>query len=140
MRKDSIDAIFRALNGSSVRYLVAGGLAVVAHGYVRSTVDVDLILDLEPVNLKHALAALKQLGYRARAPVPMEQFVDEQMRARWVAEKRLTVFSLHSDEHPETEIDLFVRNPVDFVRAFGAAHRAWLADDIEVLFVSYQDL
>jgi len=46
--KRSVEAIVDALNAAGVRYLIAGGLAVVAHGYVRFTADVDLILDLEP--------------------------------------------------------------------------------------------
>ena len=140
MRKDSVEAIFRALNAASVRYLVAGGLAVVAHGYLRSTVDVDLLLDLDPGNVQRALTALKQLGYRPRAPVPLEQFADPQSRTRWITEKGLTVFSLFSENHPETEIDLFVRSPIDFQNAYPSAHRAKLDDDVEVFFVPYADL
>jgi hypothetical protein len=34
-----IETIVRALNESGVRYLIAGGLAVVAHGYVRFTAE-----------------------------------------------------------------------------------------------------
>ena len=41
----SLEVIFLALNNAGVRYLVAGGLAVVAHGFVRFTNDVDLIVD-----------------------------------------------------------------------------------------------
>jgi hypothetical protein len=33
---------------------VAGGLAVVAHGYVRLTMDIDLIIQLEDKNLNEA--------------------------------------------------------------------------------------
>ncbi len=42
MKLASLEAIVRALNEGSVRYLIAGGLAVNAHGYVRLTQDVDL--------------------------------------------------------------------------------------------------
>ena len=69
MEKHSVDAIVGALNMANVRYLVAGGLAVVAHGYVRFTADVDLIIDLEPGNVMRAVASLERLGYRPRAPV-----------------------------------------------------------------------
>lgn len=34
--------VLRTLNEHEVRYLVVGGLAVVAHGYVRFTKDLDL--------------------------------------------------------------------------------------------------
>jgi len=43
----SLETIVRALDGARVRYLIVGGLAVVAHGYVRFTADVDLVLDPE---------------------------------------------------------------------------------------------
>lgn len=47
MERRSVEAIVRALNDAGVRYLIAGGVAVVAHGYVRFTADLDVILDLE---------------------------------------------------------------------------------------------
>lgn len=37
MTLDSLEQIFSALNGAGVRHLVAGGLAVNAHGYTRAT-------------------------------------------------------------------------------------------------------
>ena len=65
MRKHSVAAIVGALNTHGVRYLIAGGLAVVAHGYVRFTAGVDIILDLGPDNVPRAIAALTSLGYQA---------------------------------------------------------------------------
>jgi phospholipase/lecithinase/hemolysin len=64
----SIEAIVQALNAAGARYLIAGGLAVVAHGYVRFTADLDLILDLEEENAKRALRALAGLGYQPPPP------------------------------------------------------------------------
>jgi hypothetical protein len=46
MKKRSLERVLDALNRHEVRYLIAGGLAVVAHGYPRFTSDVDLILDM----------------------------------------------------------------------------------------------
>lgn len=140
MQKRSIEAIVRALNAASVRYLIVGGLAVVAHGYVRFTVDLDLLLDLEEGNVRRALAALAGLGYRPRAPVPLEQFADPSIRSQWIREKRLTVFSLFSALHPETEVDLFAEVPLDFPRAYAAAVRMEIAPDLAATFVSYEDL
>ena len=107
MEKHSVDAIVRALNAANVRYLMAGGLAVVAHGYVRFTADIDLILDLESANVTRAIAALEGLGYRPRAPVAFAEFADPKKRAQWVRDKNLTVFSVHSPQHALTEVDLF---------------------------------
>ena len=37
MQKSSVEAIVCALNEAGVRYLIVGGMAVVAHGYMRFT-------------------------------------------------------------------------------------------------------
>jgi hypothetical protein len=83
MKRDSVMAIVSALNDNQVRYLVVGGLAVVAHGYVRFTADVDLLLSVEPDNLRRAVDALSGLGYRARAPVDFNDFVNPAKRHEW---------------------------------------------------------
>jgi hypothetical protein len=52
----------RALNREGVRYLLIGGFAVILHGYVRGTKDIDLLVDPSPENvraLKRALAVLE---------------------------------------------------------------------------------
>ena len=46
MMLESFEALAAALERAGVRYLVAGGLAVNAHGYVRYTKDVDLVIHL----------------------------------------------------------------------------------------------
>lgn len=40
-----LQALLRALAEADVRYLVVGGVAVAAQGYVRATEDVDLVPD-----------------------------------------------------------------------------------------------
>jgi len=47
MKLASFEAIARALDDAGVRYLVAGGLAVNAHGYLRFTKDVDIVVQNE---------------------------------------------------------------------------------------------
>lgn len=51
MRQGSVEILFRALSSAGVRFLVAGGLAVNAHGYMRITRDVDLVIQLAPDNI-----------------------------------------------------------------------------------------
>lgn len=140
MERHSIAAIIGALGAADVRYLVAGGLAVVAHGHVRFTADLDLVLDPEPASLRRAIGALEGLGYRPRAPVRFEEFADPARRARWVREKGLTVFSVFSPAHPATEIDLFVEPPFDFDTVYTRAQRFEVAAGLEATFVGLADL
>ncbi|HVB49688.1 MAG TPA: hypothetical protein VNF69_15000 [Burkholderiales bacterium] len=79
---DAFEAIAAALHEAGVRYLVARGLAVNAHGYVRLTYDVDLVVQLEPENIMSAFAALAGLGYRPTVRVTAEQFASPARSAR----------------------------------------------------------
>ena len=140
MERRSVEAIFEALNGSGARYLVVGGLAVVAHGYVRLTADIDIVLDPDPAALRRAITALEALGYRPRAPVPFAEFTDPAKRRQWAKEKGLTVFSVFSPGHRATEVDLFLETPFDFDRAYARSARFQLADGVDGTFVGLEDL
>jgi len=122
MERRSIETIVESLNRAGVRYLVAGGLAVVAHGLVRFTADLDLVLDPDPDATRRAIDTLSGLGYRPRAPVGFTDFADPEKRRTWFREKGLTVFSVFSDEHPATEIDLFVETRSTSSAPTGAPH------------------
>jgi hypothetical protein len=140
MKLESVKAVVEALAGAQARYLVVGGLAVVAHGYVRYTKDVDLVIQLVPDNIRRAMAALERLGYRPAVPVPIEEFADPASRGRWIREKGMTVFQLWSDAHRETPIDVFVAEPFDFDREYEAALRKPLFGRLEVRVVSLPTL
>jgi hypothetical protein len=134
-----LERIFAALEASRVRYLVVGGVAVVLHGHPRFTADLDLVIALDRPNLRAARAALEGLGYRPRAPVSLEQFVDPDVRRGWVEDKGMTVFSLWSPHFPATEIDLFASEPLPFEAAYARAARLDLGE-LTVTVASIRDL
>jgi len=136
----SFEAIVRAFEEAGVRYLVAGGLAVNAHGYLRFTHDIDLVIQLGPGNVVSTFRALASLGYQPRVPVTAEQFADEAQRRRWIAEKGMTVLNFHSDRHRETPIDVFVTEPFDFDSEYEAAPNREIGPGLFVRFVSIPTL
>ncbi|MFC1534590.1 DUF6036 family nucleotidyltransferase [Thermodesulfobacteriota bacterium] len=140
MKLESVERIFKSLNDENVRYLIAGGLAVVAYGYLRLTADIDLILDMEKKNLQKAMKVFKTLGYRSRAPVRLEDFTDPEKRKLWVQEKGLTVFSLWNPDHPATEIDLFVETPIPFEKAYKLRTCFQVAEGVEATVIGLDDL
>jgi hypothetical protein len=140
MNRSCVETIVRALNDQQVQYLIAGGLAVVAHGYVRFTADVDLMLAVDQANLIRAVGALSSLGYIPRAPVQFEEFINPAARKLWAEQKNMTVFSLFSPQHSATEIDLFLEPPIDFPRAIAAAKQFEIAPGIFAPFCSIDDL
>src|SRR5579862_5871160 len=139
MTKSSLDQIIQALNGAHVRYMVVGGIAVAAHGYVRSTNDVDLIIQLDEPNLLNGLRALGALGYRPHIPVTFEDFASASNRARWIVEKQMKVLKLFCDAHRETPIDIFADDPLGFDQAYLRARYFRLADNLDVPVCSYED-
>lgn len=135
----AIETVLAALNEAGVRYLVVGGVAVVLHGHLRTTADLDLVVQLDSENVLRAVSALATLGYRPRAPVPAEQFADASARASWIRDKGLTVFSLWSSRFPGLEVDLFVSEPFDFDETYARAVSVPL-DDTTAMVVSLEDL
>lgn len=121
MRLQDIEAIVRALNGAEARYLIVGGLAVVAHGYVRATVDMDIVLQLERENVLRAMKALERIGYRPLVPVDAAQFADEQVRKTWRDEKHMVVFQMRNPDPRSTRLDIFVEEPFSFAEELAQA-------------------
>jgi hypothetical protein len=113
------EPVLQTLNDAGVRYLVVGGVAVVLHGHLRTTADLDLVVELSPANLGRALEALEASGFRPRPPVPLRSFADPETRRSWIETKNLQVFSLWHPDLPGFEVDLFVEEPFDFDDAWG---------------------
>jgi len=140
MKLASFEAIVRVLNEAGVRYLVAGGLAVNAHGYLRFTKDVDFVIQLMPDNIKRTFAALETIGYKPLAPVTAEQFADRTTREGWIRDKGMQVLQLWSDSHRETPIDIFVHEPFSFDEEYANALIKPLYGSMEVRFVTIPTL
>lgn len=108
-----LDSLFRVLNEQGGRYVVVGGLAVVLHGHLRATGDVDLVVDLAPGEVRRTLAALEAVGFRPYVPVQAQDFADPVRRAEWARDKGMLVFSLRPREGVPM-VDLFLEPPLPF--------------------------
>lgn len=136
MRLASFEMIAGALDSAGVRYLVAGGLAVNAHGVLRFTRDLGVVVELVSENIARAFAALEGLGYRPSVPITAAEFADRAQRQRWIDEKGMQVLQFWSDAHRETPIDMFVREPFPFDEEYERALLKPLHGAIPVRFVS----
>jgi hypothetical protein len=127
----SLEAIFAALQAVDARYIVVGGLAVIAHGHVRTTQDVDLVLDLSTNALLRTLAALQSLEYRPLVPVSITDFANPDLRHDWIENRNMKVFNLVSDRFPDTVIDIFPKEPFSFEAEFARAELKEIAPNIQ---------
>jgi hypothetical protein len=106
--------IFKALADAQAEYVVVGGLAVIMHGHLRATRDLDLVIGLQPDNCAKAMDALSGIGLRPRLPVSLADFADPAKREDWVTNRNMLVFQLWDPANPERSVDVFVREPMDF--------------------------
>ncbi len=139
--KTEVKQVAAALNEASVRYVIAGGLAVIVHGYMRMTMDVDLVIDLEQGNLLRALDALEKIGYIPRLPVTKEQFADADTRESWINDKHMLVFPLWNPARENSMvIDVFVKSPFDFDAEYKKAVWVHLDEGLATPFVARDSL
>ncbi len=61
MTKFDLRSLLDTLHEQNIRFVVIGGVAVGAHGYVRATADLDLVPDPDPENLGRLVTALDSL-------------------------------------------------------------------------------
>lgn len=61
MTEFDLRALLQTLDARDVRFVVIGGVAVGAHGYIRATADLDLVPDPDPANLDRLIEALDSL-------------------------------------------------------------------------------
>lgn len=57
------ESLLRSLNAHRVRYVVIGASAFPAHGYARTTLDFDILIEPTESNAQRTLAALADIGF-----------------------------------------------------------------------------
>src|SRR5436305_11690823 len=98
------DDVYAAFDAAGVRYVVVGGMAVVMSGHVRATVDLDVVVDLDPAPAGRAMRALEELGLLPRVPIRPQDFADPAVRESWRADKHMQVLSFYDPRHPAREV------------------------------------
>jgi len=133
------EQVFRALQKHEVRYLVVGGVAVNLYGVLRMTADLDLMVHLtEGDNVKRFVAAMKELGYKPRAPVTPDDFADPQKRQGWIKDKGALVFTWVAPKSYE-QVDVFLHDPIAFDEAY-QRRRVLSVSDFKISVISLDDL
>jgi hypothetical protein len=80
VRQLEADAILRLLLEAKIDFVVIGGLAVAAHGFVRATKHVDIVPNPYPTNL----AALEDVLFEINArPIERADFRADEMPVEW---------------------------------------------------------
>lgn len=136
MKLAAFDAVTSALNAANTRYLVAGGVAVTAHGYIRITTEIELVIAIETSHTHQTFRALAGIGYRPSEPVDAETFARPEQRQRLRQDKGMQVLDFRSNTFASTPVGLLVQAPFDFPREYDQAMRSEILPGVEVRFLS----
>lgn len=127
--------VFETLDRHGVDYLTIGAWAVIAHGYVRATADIDFIARLDDANIGRLAAALSELNARLRG-VDADKLgidpTDPEVLANGAS------FIMDTDAGP-VDFPNDVPGAVDYDQMRSRARRAD-AGGVSVWVVGYEDL
>lgn len=117
------EEIFREFQKQKVKYVLVGGFAVNLHGFMRSTADLDILVEMSDENLKKVVSILKKNGYRVKQPVDPMGIADALIRHDWIHNKHMKAFNFYKEDELR-EVDIIIESPVSFEKANKSAMRA----------------
>lgn len=110
----TIPDILRALGENDVRFVLVGGFAVQLHGFVRTTLDLDLVLAMDDANLTRFIEVARRFNLAPVIPVPLESLADATKIDQWHREKGMLAFALREPQVGGSVVDVLVRPEVPF--------------------------
>jgi len=110
------EEVLRAFQRQRVKYILVGGIAVNLLGSLRSTIDMDILVEMSDNNLKKALTILKKNGYRIKQPVDPMLIADKTIREVWIKKRHLKALNFYKKGELK-EVDIIVDSPVTFEQA-----------------------
>ena len=103
-----------ALTQAQIRFIVAGGVAVVLHGVERMTLDLDIALADDHENIERFLRFVASNGLVPRAPIPAATLLDPVALTKLVQEKGALVLTFWDPNHPWVQIDVFLKQEASY--------------------------
>lgn len=132
------EEIFRAFQKQDVKYVLVGGIAVNLLGSMRSTADLDILVEMTDDNLKKIVRILKRRGYRVKQPVDPMKIADRETREDWIKKKHMKAFNFYKEDELK-EVDIIIESPVSFEEARRTAIRIRV-DDLTLPVISIDKL
>ena len=101
------------LEQADVRYVAVSGTAVVLHGFVRPSADLDVVISRGPDEVARAMDALMRAGFMPSLPLPMSA---------------VTVMRMFDSS--QREVDVFVRYAVPFDELWTSSKEVQVNDSV----------
>ncbi|MEO0225048.1 MAG: DUF6036 family nucleotidyltransferase [candidate division WOR-3 bacterium] len=131
--------ILKMLYDCKIKYILVGGLAINLYGIPRTTVDVDIMIDLNNENILNLISCFKANGFRFRQPIDEKKLINNEYRKQLKEEKNVIVLTLENPNNPLEILDFFIDNPIDFNKAY-SRKKTLKIDDFEIYLASIEDI
>jgi hypothetical protein len=105
--------VFDQLERERVRYVVVSGVAVVLHGFVRPTIDLDIVISAAVDETRCVMHALNTLGFVPSIPLPLSL---------------VTVMRMF--DSAQREVDVFVRYHIPFEELWASSERVHVGQSV----------
>ena len=112
----------REFQKHKVKYVIVGGIAVNLLGSLRSTADIDILVEMSNDNLRKLVDILKKKDYRVKQPVDPMQIANAKIRHDWIHNKHMKAFNFYKEDELK-EVDIIIESPVSFEEAKKSALR-----------------
>ncbi|MCB9772683.1 MAG: nucleotidyltransferase family protein [Candidatus Omnitrophica bacterium] len=110
------EEILKEFQKHKVKYVLVGGIAVNLHGAMRSTADMDILVEMKDANLRKIVRIMKGKGYKSKQPVDPMGLTDKKIRADWIKNKNMKAFNFYKD-HSFEQLDIVIDSPISFEQA-----------------------
>ena len=105
--------ILREFKKQKVKYVIVGGLAMNLLGSLRTTGDIDILVEMSDKNLTKVVKILIKNGFLVKQPVDPIDFANDKIRENWIKNKHMKAFNFYKDEGLQ-EVDIIIESPVSY--------------------------
>lgn len=131
--------VLKKLKEKEIKYLVCGGTAATIYGVERTSMDLDLVVELEKNNLDKLEDALHEVGFRELHPIKLSVLADETQKKFLKDEKNMIVFTFYERKTGEQRIDIMYDIPLSFEEMWRDRNER-KHGDIDLIMVSVDHL
>ena len=121
--------ILREFQKQKVKYVLVGGIAVNLLGSLRSTADMDIVVEMSNDNLRRVVSILKRKGYHVKQPVDPMGIANEKIRHDWIHNKHMKAFNFYKEDELK-EVDIIIESPVSYEEAKKGALKIKIEDTV----------
>ena len=98
--------VLSAFSEHKVPFAVVGGYAVVLHGVIRGTADIDLVVNHSKEVFERTEKALESIGFKSRLPLKANEVFE--FRDEYIKNRNLIAWSFYNPSHPLEIVDIIL--------------------------------